>query len=319
MLCYNSTDEKIAMNTLEAPTSHQLAQQIEQLTVNALQETTAIPGLMLHRWTHPTDPVSYLNPASICLIAQGVKQVVLGEEVYIYDAQHFLLYSTELPIVAQILEASPEQPYLGLTLKLDITVIAELLINPALVTPRPFKLSRGIALSPLSLNIVSCVQRLLALLDNPQSIPILAPLIQREIAYWLLMSEQGGNLRQIAFVEGQTHQIARAVDWLKTHFNQPVQISELAQKANMSSSAFYQHFRTLTAMSPLQFQKRLRLTEARRLMLAEQLDVSNAAFQVGYGSVSQFNREYRRLFGEPPLRDIGKLRKPTRGVIKNKP
>ena len=255
----------------------------------------------------PTQTTSYMHEPSICLIAQGAKRVLLGEETYAYDAQHFLLASVDLPIVAQITEASPETPYLGLKLKLDPREIAQLMADSSLPPPRAQQESRGMAVGELSESLLCTFLRLLDLLDEPENIPILAPLIQREILYRLLVGEQGPRLRQIGAAGCRSHQIARAIDWLKANFSQPLRIDDLATRVRMSTSAFHHHFRALTAMSPLQYQKWLRLHEARKLMLTEQLDAANAAFQVGYESPSQFSREYSRLFGAPPLRDIKSL------------
>jgi len=227
----------------------------------------------------------------------------------VYDAHHFLITSVDLPVVAQVIEASKKKPYLGLVLELDQRAISQLMVDSHLPLPRVQPAaSRGMAVSEVSLPLLNAFQRLLDLLDEPVSIPILAPLIQREILYRLLVGEQGPRLRQIGAAGSQSHQIARAIDWLKGNFTKPLRIDDLAASAQMSTSTFHHHFRALTAMSPLQFQKWLRLHEARRLMLVEHQDASSAAFQVGYESPSQFSREYSRLFGKPPLRDITNLR-----------
>jgi len=233
---------------------------------------------------------------------------MLGEEVYVYDAKSYLVSSVELPIVAQIIEASPEAPYLGLTLELDLNLISQLMVDSNLPSPPPRKASRGMAVSAVTEPLYAAVQRLLELLDSPDDIPILAPLIQREISYRLLTGEQGARIRQIVSAGSHGNQIARAIDWLKNNADKPIQIADLANYAGMSTSAFHQHFRSLTAMTPLQYQKRLRLNEARRLMLMDNLDAATASFQVGYESPSQFSREYSRLFGAPPSRDIRTLR-----------
>jgi len=272
------------------------------------QPAIAIPGLALRRAEAPSAPVSSTLAPSLCVIAQGAKRVVLGDEVYVYDAHHFLLTAVDLPVMAQVLEASLEQPYLGLILQLDLRVVAQLLVDSHLPPPRALPNRRGIAVSAVSLPLLNAFGRLLDLLDAPDDIPILAPLIQREIFYRLLVGEQGPRLRQMATAGSQSHQIVRAIDWLKTNFSQPLRVDDLAEFVQMSTSAFHHHFRALTSMSPLQFQKWLRLHEARRLMLAEHLDAASAAFQVGYESPSQFSREYSRLFGAPPLRDITGLR-----------
>jgi AraC-like DNA-binding protein len=248
---------------------------------------------------------------SICVVAQGAKRVLLGDETYVYDAHHFLITSVHLPTVVQIIKASREKPYLGLRLKLDQREISQLMVDSNLPPPRSQQSSRGMATGEVTLSLLTAFQRLVDLLAEPKDIPILAPIIQREIHYRLLVGDQGARLRQIASAGSQSHEIARAIDWLKGNFTRPLHIDDLAEQVNMSTSTFHHHFRTLTAMSPLQFQKLLRLNEARRLMLTEHLDATTAAFQVGYESPSQFSREYSRLFGNSPLRDITNLRKTT--------
>lgn len=281
---------------------------IARWTENGELFTTAVPGLSLFRREEPTGPISGMYEPSVCLVAQGAKRVLLGDDTYVYDARHYLITSVHLPTIVQIIEASPEKPYLGLKLKLDQRVISQLMVDSNLPQPRPQQSSRGMATGEVTLPLMNAFQRLIDLLAEEQDIPILAPVIQREIIYRLLVGDQGTRLRQIASAGSQGQQIARAIDWLKGNFTQPLRIDDLAEQASMSSSTFHHHFRSMTALSPLQYQKHLRLQEARRLMLAERMDAATAAFQVGYESPSQFNREYNRLFGAPPLRDITKLR-----------
>ena len=272
------------------------------------QLMTAIPGLSLYRRDAPTQPTSSMQEPSICLIAQGVKRVLLGDDTYVFDVHHFLITSVDLPTVVQVIQASREQPYLSLLLQLDQREIAQLMVDSHLPPPRAQQSSRGMAIGEVTLPLLSACQRLIDLLAAPQDIPILAPLIQREILYRLLVGDQGARLRQIASAGSQSHQIAQAIEWLKRHYTLPLRIEDLAAQVHMSPSTFHHHFRALTAMSPLQYQKWLRLNEARRLMLTERLDAATAAFQVGYESPSQFSREYSRVFGAPPLRDITYLR-----------
>jgi len=262
----------------------------------------------LARRDAPTKPTSSLYEPSLCVIAQGVKRVLLGDDTYVFDAHYFLLTSVDLPTVVQILHASQEQPYLSLLLHLDPREMAQLMVDNHLPPPRAQPASRGMATGAVTVPLLSACHRLLDLLAAPQDIPILAPLIQREILYRLLVGEQGARLRQIASVGSPSQQIAQAIAWLKRHYPHPLRIEALAAHVHMSPSTFHQHFRALTAMSPLQYQKWLRLHEARRLMLMERLDAATAAFQVGYASPSQFSREYRRVFGAPPFRDITSLR-----------
>lgn len=285
-----------------------LAASIARLIEKSEHIETAIPDLALYRREEPTQPTSGMYEPSICWVAQGAKRVVLGEDTYVYDAHHFLITSVDLPTVWQVIEASPEKPCLGLVLKLDQREISQLMVDSHLPPPRAQRSSRGMATGEVTLPLLRAFQRLLDLLDEPKDIPILAPIIQREISYRLLVGDQGARLRQMASVGSQSSQIARAIEWLKGNFTRPLRIDDLATQANMSTSTFHHHFRVLTAMSPLQYQKWLRLNEARRLMLTERLDATNAAFQVGYESPSQFSREYSRLFGAPPLRDISNLR-----------
>jgi AraC-like DNA-binding protein len=285
-----------------------LGKSIARLTEQGELHTTAIPGLSLFRREEPTGPITGMYEPSVCLVAQGVKRVLLGDDTYVYDAHHYLITSVHLPTVVQIIEASLEKPYLGLRLKLDQREISQLMVDSNLPPPRVQQSSRGMATGEVTLPLLTAIQRLIDLLADQQDIPILAPIIQREIIYRLLVGDQGGRLRQIASAGSQSHQIARAIDWLKGNFSQPLSIDNLAAQVRMSSSTFHHHFRSMTALSPLQFQKQLRLQEARRLMLAERMDAATAAFQVGYESPSQFSREYNRLFGAPPLRDITNLR-----------
>lgn len=242
------------------------------------------------------------------MIAQGAKRVVLGDDVYVYDSHHFLITSLDLPVVCQVIKASREKPYLGLLLKLDRREMSQLIVDSNLPPPRAQQSSRGMAVGEVTLPLLTVFQRLIDLLAEPKDIPILAPIIQREIVYRLLVGDQGARLRQMASAGSQSQQIGRAIEWLKSHFTQPLRIEDLATQVNMSTSTFHHHFQALTAMSPLQYQKWLRLNEARRLMLTERSDAATAALQVGYESPSQFSREYRRLFGAPPLRDITNLR-----------
>ena len=270
--------------------------------------TTAIPGLSLFRYDEPNELHSGMYEPSICMVAQGAKRVMLGDDTYVYDAQHFLVTSVHLPTFVQIVEASQEKPYLGLMLKLDQREISLLMVDSHLPPPRPQQSSRGMATGEVTLPLLTAFQRLIDLLTEPKDIPILAPIIKREIFYRLLVSDQGARLRQMASTGSQSQQIARAIDWLKSNFTQPLRIEDLASQVNMSASTFHHHFRAVTAMSPLQYQKWLRLNEARRLLLTEHQDATTAAFQVGYESPSQFSREYSRMFGAPPLRDITSLR-----------
>jgi len=284
-----------------------LAARIARWTVNEDIIETPIPGLTIYRFDAPTQKTSYMLSPSVCLIGQGRKRVTLGEDHYDYDANHFLITSVDLPIVANITEASPERPYFGLTLELDLRMIAQQILDSQMPSASASPDRRAMAVSKVYGPLLDAFHRLLDLLEKPEDIPALAPLIRQEVSYRLLMSEQGARLRQITSTESHSYQIARTIDWLKANFQQSFRVEDLARKAGLSASAFHNHFRSMTAMSPLQFQKRLRLNEARRLMLTERMDASSAAFEVGYESPSQFSREYSRHFGAPPARDIKSL------------
>ncbi|MDP5238805.1 AraC family transcriptional regulator [Uliginosibacterium sp. 31-16] len=285
-----------------------LANAIAQRTQGEEDRETEIPGLLFFRREQITRPCACMVEPSVVLVAQGAKQMLVGEEAYPYDPDHFLINSIDLPASSQVIEASPGKPCVGLVLKLDLRIMAELIAQGGLVPPDERPADRSVAIGTLTLLLLDPLKRLLDLLDEPATIPVLAPLIQREIHFRLLMSDQAARLWQIVSAGSQSQRIAKAVDWLKTNYTEPLRINDLAARVQMSSSTLHAHFRQLTAMSPLQYQKWLRLNEARRLMLNEQLDAASAAFQVGYESPSQFSREYSRLFGAPPRRDIEGLR-----------
>jgi transcriptional regulator GlxA family with amidase domain len=221
----------------------------------------------------------------------------------------------DLPTVVKIIKASRKKPYLGLILKLDQSEISQLVVDSNLPPLRSQQSSRGMATGEVTLPLINAFQRLINLLAEPKDIPILAPMIQREIVYRLLVGDQGTRLRQIASAGSQSQQIARAIELLKGNFTRPLRIDDLAKQVHMSISTFHHHFRAVTAMSPLQYQKWLRLNEARRLMLTKRIDSATTAFEVGYESPSQFSREYSRLFGAPPLRDIMNLRQTAAGEM----
>jgi len=242
------------------------------------------------------------------VIAQGSKEVLLGDSRYRYDPSHYLLATVELPRVSQVLEASKERPYLSLRLELAPTLVSSVMVEAGHAEPRDHADVRAIDVSPLDGHLLDAFVRLVRLLDSPAEAPVLMPLITREIIYRLLVGEQGARLRHLAILGGYTPYIARAVERLRQDFDQPLRIESLARELGMSVSGLHHHFKTVTAMSPLQFQKQLRLQEARRLMLGEDLDAASAAYRVGYHDASHFNREYKSLFGVPPMRDVQRLR-----------
>ncbi len=268
---------------------------------------TAVPGLILARLLSPSDPNALVVDPSLCIVAQGAKEVFLAGEVYRYDPAHSLLVSVDLPISARVVEASPTRPCLAVRVSLNPSVVGELLPDCPNDTPSGWT-ARGLDVSPVEPQLLDAVARLVALLDSPQTLGPLAPLVLREITYRVLIGPQGARLRQIATAGAPAQQIARAIRWLRDHFTEPLRGESLARQAQMSLSGFHQHFKVVTGLSPLQYQKRLRLQEARRLMRDEGLDAASAAFRVGYESPSQFSREYRRMFGTPPRRDVAALK-----------
>ncbi len=283
---------------------------VERIAQTMRQDGTAqpLPGLYLSRCSLPLQPVHSVLEPSVCVIAQGSKEVLLGDSRYRYDPSHYLLATVELPRVSQVLEASQERPYLGLRLELAPTLVSSVMVEADHASPRDLADVRAISVSPLDGSLLDAFVRLTRLLDAPAEAPILLPLITREIIYRLLRGEQGGRLRHLALQGGYTSYIARAVKRLRQDFDQPLRIEHIAQELGMSVSGFYHHFKAVTTMSPLQFQKRLRLQEARRLMLGEDLDAASAAYRVGYHDASHFNREYKSLFGVSPMRDVHRLR-----------
>jgi len=272
---------------------------------------TAVPGLILARLQTPSAPNALVVDPSLCLVAQGAKEVFLAGEVYRYDPAHSLLVSVDLPISARVVEATPARPCLAVRLSFDPSVVGELLAACPDAT-FPGLPARGVEVSAVEPRLLDAVGRLVALLDSPRTLGPLAPLVLREITYRVLIGPQGARLRQIATAGAPAQQVARAIRWVRQHFAEPLRGESLARHAQMSLSGFHQHFKAVTGLSPLQYQKQLRLQEARRLMLGEGLDAASAAFRVGYESPSQFSREYRRLFGEPPRRDVAALKADTR-------
>jgi AraC-like DNA-binding protein len=356
---------------------------------------TAIPGVAAVRASHPGDEIAHaLHHAALCLIAQGAKRVMLGEEVYVYDASRYLVFSVDLPIGAQVMHATPDEPYLCFRLDLPAQVVADVMLKTAPAAPLaapsaappaappaarpdesaaaltaaaraassgaslagsagtsaatsaatsptasptasaagsggessagsaaagappapPVPVARGLYLSRTGPPLLDAVVRLLRLLDAPDDAAALAPLVQQEIIYRLLRSEEGARLARVARADSQAHRVARAIAWLKTHYAEPLRVEALAQHVHMSASSLHHHFRAVTAMSPLQYQKQLRLQEARRLLLGEVSDAASAGHRVGYESPSQFSREYARLFGMPPARDAQRMREQRSSV-----
>lgn len=265
---------------------------------------TAIPSLILYRRSEPTACTSANYEPSLVLFAQGQKRVNVGKTTYLCDNSTFLLTSVDLPAVSQVVNATRETPLLGLILKLDMPEVRRILGEEEFPLPDESAGARGMAVGVTSIELLDACRRLIDLLDAPQDIPFLSQLIKREITYRLLRSPQGQHLRAIATLGEQSNRTAKAVSWLRVNYAKPLRVEDLATMAQMGLSTFHHHFRSLTAMSPLQYQKQLRLHVARERMLLDDLDAASTAFEVGYESITQFNREYSRFFGQPPRRDI---------------
>jgi len=270
-----------------------------------------LEGLHLHRASVPLRLTHSVLQPSFCMIAQGSKEVLLGDCRYRYDPLNYLLATVELPSVGRILEASKAQPYLSLRLELDPALVTSVMVEAGQSSAPRNADVRAIDVSPLDQNLLDAVVRLVRLVDCPAEARVLMPLITREIVYRILSGAQGSRLRHLALLGGFTPHIATAIARLRQDFAQPLRVEQIARDLGMSVSGFHHHFKAVTAMSPLQFQKRLRLQEARRLMLSEDLDAASAAYRVGYNDASHFNREYKSLFGAPPMRDVQRLREAT--------
>lgn len=286
----------------------ELVELLERRTGSDGQHETAIPELKLYRFSQPTDPAMVLQEPAVYVVVQGRKQVTVGDETYIYDPTQYLAVSVDLPAVGNVLDATPDEPYLCMTLTVDPRELAALIVETGQQSPRDDHDGRALYVSALRAPLLDGFLRLVRLLDAPHDVPVLAPLILREVHYRLLQSEQFGRLAQIAIGDGRLRRVAGAIAWIKEHFAEPLQIDALAKRANMSPSALHNHFKAVAAMSPIQYQKRLRLQEARRLLLAGAPSAEAVAYQVGYASPSQFSREYVRLFGQPPRRDADRIR-----------
>jgi AraC-like DNA-binding protein len=264
--------------------------------------TTTMPHLSLIRSDAPSAPTPAVYEASLCLIAQGSKRVSIGEHSVVYDAAHYLLVSVDLPLVGHVIDASPERPYLCCKIDLDPTTLADLMISERKAVPGGDLPVLGVY--PTDPDLIDAACRLVGLLDRPETIHALAPLIEREILYRLLTGPHGIMLRRVATAGSNLHQVSRAIAAIRRSFDGPIRIDDVAAEAGMSPSSLHAHFKAITRMTPLEYQKQLRLQEARRLMLVGGITASTAGFAVGYESPSQFSREYTRLFGAPPRTDI---------------
>ena len=286
----------------------ELAQKMALCLGLAEKMTTDVPGLSLHQRTGPTAPCAAAYEPSLIVMAQGRKRAELGPNTFIYDESRYLLTSLDLPTVSQVVEASQERPALAFVLKLQLPMVRELLTREDVPIPEMPPDRPAMTTGNVTVELLSACGRLMDLLGTPQDVPFLSGLIQREIIYRILQGAEGARLRAIATLGEQSHRMAKAIAWLKANYEKPLRVEELAHMARMGVSTFHHHFREMTAMSPVQYQKQLRLQAARSRMLTDDLDASSAAIQVGYESVSQFNREYSRFFGQPPMRDVRALR-----------
>jgi AraC-like DNA-binding protein len=287
---------------------NELAGLISKALGSATELSTSVPGLKLYRNTAPTAPNPCSYEPSLLLIPQGKKRVDLGKQSYTFGESTFLLTSIELPIVSRVSVASVQKPYLAFFLKLDMGIVRDVLHTEEVRVSASPAGTRGMVLAEATVEVLLPCSRMVHLLGIPQDVPFFGKLLQREIIYRLLQGPQGDRLRSVATLADQDYRTAKAVTWLRENFEKTLSVDELASMAGMSRSTLHHHFRGLTAMSPLQFQKQLRLHAARQRMLTEEIDAASAAFEVGYESPSQFNREYKRLFGKPPMRDVLELR-----------
>jgi AraC-like DNA-binding protein len=282
----------------------ELARKIAHRAVAEGDSLTEIPGLRLYRRSVPTACASAAYEPSLVVFVQGQKRINVGKTTYLCDGANFLLTSVDLPVVSQVTRATEKEPILGLILKLEMPQVREILSQQEFYLREGSADARGMAVGVTSAELLDACSRLVDLLDAPRDIPFLGSLLQREIIYRLLSGPQGKHLRAIATLGEQSHRTSKAVEWLRTNYAKPLRVDDLAAMARMGVSTLHHQFRSLTAMSPLQYQKQLRLHVARERMINEGLDAASAAFEVGYESASQFNREYSRFFGQPPMRDV---------------
>lgn len=288
------------------------AELVERISRTISEDGNAqvLPGLFFHRYSTHTSPNHGVSDPAFCVIAQGSKEVLLGENRYRYDPAHYLLATLEMPTISRVIEASKDKPYLAVRVHLDPNIVSLVIVEAGYTSSR----KRGgddvkaINVSPLDASLLDAVLRLVRLVESPGEARILAPLITREIIYRLYMGEQSERLRYMAAFGGNFNRILKVMNRLKNEYDKPLRIEDMAQDIGMSVSGLHHHFKSVTAMSPLQFQKHLRLQEARRLMLTDKLDAASAGYRVGYDNASHFSREYKSLFGNPPMRDAEQLR-----------
>jgi AraC-like DNA-binding protein len=300
----SGNDDKVPV----ARSVQELAHQISKVIGDAAELSTRVPGLTLYRNIAPTAPNPCIYEPSLLIIPQGKKRVDLGRQTYRFGQSTFLLTSIELPIISQVSVASVAAPYLAFFLKLDMGIVREVVHSEEIHVRAPSGEEGGMVLGEMTYELLAPCLRMVELLAAPEDAPFLSKLLQREIIYRLLQGTQRNRLRSVATLGDQSHKTAKAITWLRENFEKPLNVDQLATMVGMSRSTLHHHFRDLTAMSPLQFQKQLRLQAARRKMLTDELDAARAGFEVGYESPSQFSREYKRLFGKPPGRDIQTLK-----------
>ncbi len=306
----NSSKNASTLSSRARELRTELARQIASFIGSKEKLITEIPGLLFSRRTAPTAPATATYEPSLAVVAQGRKRATLGGTTFIFDESRYLLTSLDLPVICNVIEASEEVPYLCFVLKLEMPVVRELLSREEIQAHEAPSENPAMATGETTAELLDACRRLVELLHTPQDIPFLSGLIQREIIYRILRGPEGARLREIATLGDQSHRTAKAIAWVRANYAKPLRVEDLAKLAAMGVSTLHHHFRALTAMSPLQYQKQLRLHAARERMLIDGLDAASAAFEVGYESASQFNREYSRFFGQPPMRDIRSLRSP---------
>ncbi|MGG0177868.1 AraC family transcriptional regulator [Gottfriedia acidiceleris] len=288
-----------------------LSELIQIIDRNTNQEgvnETSIKSLFFIRESNITDPKYRVYKPSLCIVVSGIKELLLGNESFKYGPGNYLVASVDLPVTGQVIEATPSVPYLALKLEFNPSQILEILTDTEIPTNSKENAKRAIFVNELEGSILDAVIRLARLLDSPEDIQILSPIFTKEILYRVLRGQNGSILQQIAIEGSTTNRISEVIEQIKANFYKSLRIEELAEIANMSVSSLHRHFKDVTAMSPLQFQKHLRLQEARLLLLSESSDAQEVAFRVGYESPSQFSREYSRLFGFPPKEDLKRMR-----------
>ena len=277
---------------------------IAERHANGVRHETIIPRVALHIGGMRTKPTPNVYEPALCLVLQGAKQAMIGDRLLRYDPASYFIATIELPASGWVVEATPAKPYIAVSMRLDRECLSSLISDMPSASEGQ---TRGFAISAVTPDLLDAWSRLLSLLDTPQDVPVLAPMHEREVLYRLLNGPQGGALRQIARVDSRLSQVRQAIAWIRSHFNEVLRVEQLARQVGMSPASFHRHFKAATAMSPLQYQKMLRLQEARRLLITS-ADAARAAYAVGYESPSQFSREYARMFGAPPARDAERLR-----------